>query len=230
MYVGGHGGVAASSDGGATWSQVGSLDGADVMGWAFAGDAVLVGGHPGVFISTNGGRSFEQRNDGLPATDIHGLGSDGTTIYASSPQVGVMVSRDRGESWEVVTDQAGQSFMGRILVDPEDPERLVAPDMQTGAAESTDGGRTWDPLGGVPGAMWVSWDPADTRHLVVTAMGGSAESMDGGGTWTEIQVPRGASVVELDPLDPKTLFAGALQGETASVWRSEDGGRSWKRL
>lgn len=228
LYVGGHGGVAVSTDGGSTWRQIDSLDGADAMGWAFTGERVLVGGHPGISASTDGGSIFEQRNQGLPATDIHALGGDEGILYAGSPQVGILTSEDGGETWDVVTDQAGQSFMGRILVDPEDPTHLMAPDMASGAAESTDGGRTWSALGGVSGAMWVSWDPADTDHVTVSAIGQAAESTDGGATWQQLQVPEGASIVEIDPEDPARLYAGVHEGENALVWTSTDGGRSWK--
>jgi photosystem II stability/assembly factor-like uncharacterized protein len=230
LYVGGHGGVAKTDDAGKTWAQIESLNGADAMGWAFTDEAILVGGHPGIFVSTDGGTTFEQQNEGLPATDIHGLGTDGTTVYAASPQVGILASGDQGATWEVRTDRAGHSFMGRILVDPGNPKRLIAPDMRGGAAESTDGGKTWVALGGVPGAMWVSWEESDTDHVIVTGMGIASESTDGGKTWTGLRVPSGVSVVEMDPDDPQTLHAGVLEGETAVVWRSTDGGESWTRI
>lgn len=229
LYVGGHEGVAASTDDGRTWQQIDSLDGADAMGWAFTEDAVLVGGHPGVFASTDGGATFESRNQGLPATDIHALGGEGEVVYAASPQVGVLSSRDGGATWEIVTEEAGQSFMGRILVDPDDTAHLVAPDMRAGAVESTDGGRTWEPLGGVQGAMSVTWDAEDTRHLVVSGMGQAARSTDGGQSWIPLKVPSGASVIEMAPDDPNLLYAGTLRGTEAVVSKSADGGESWMR-
>ena len=143
LYVGGHEGVAVSADGGATWEPLPTLRGADAMGWAFLGGRILVGGHPGLWVSDDGGRKFELRNAGLPATDIHALGAGGGVLYAASPQIGVFASTDGGRTWEVRTDRVGQGFMGRILVDPDDPEHVVAPDMGAGAVESTDGGRTW---------------------------------------------------------------------------------------
>jgi hypothetical protein len=227
LYVGGHEGVAVSTNGGASWRQVESLSGADAMGWAFAGDQVLVGGHPGLFISGDGGRTFEMRNEGLPATDVHALGAGEGVIYGASPAAGVFASTDDGKTWDVRTVEVGRSFMGRILVDPDDSAHLIAPDMQAGAAESTDGGRTWRALGGVGGAMWVTWDPRNTDHLIVSGMGAAAESTDGGASWRPISVPQGASVIEMDPTDRAVLYAGALDGTDAVISVSTDGGASW---
>jgi hypothetical protein len=229
MFVGGHHGVASSTDRGKTWRPVDSLEGADAMGWAFSDERVLVGGHPGLFVSEAGGGSFEQRNDGLPATDIHALGAGDEVIYAASPQLGVFASLDGGQTWEVRTQEVGHSFMGGILVDPKDPNHVVAPDMSAGAVESTDGGRTWRALGGAGGAMWVSWDPGDTGHIVVSAMDQAAVTTDGGRTWQPLEVPDGASLVEMDPDDPRTLYAGVHEGDAAVVWVSRDGGRTWTR-
>ena len=229
LYVGGHGGVAVSADRGRTWRQVESLDGADAMGWAFTDEAVLVGGHPGLFVSVDGGRTFRQDNEGLPATDIHALGSGAGVIYAASPPLGVFASTDGGASWEVRTDQVGQAFMGSILVDPRDPDHLVAPDMQAGAVQSSDGGRSWSVLGGVPGAMWVSWDPAATDRVVVSGVGQAALTEDAGRTWAQLSLPEGASVVEIDANDPDTLYAGVLEGTEAVVWISRDGGSTWTK-
>ncbi|MGH2811929.1 MAG: WD40/YVTN/BNR-like repeat-containing protein, partial [Actinomycetota bacterium] len=152
LWIGSHQGASVSTDGGRTWRVEPSLDGADAMGWAFVGDTILVGGHPGISVSTDGGQSFEQRNEGLPATDVHALGAGESVIYAASPAAGVFASTDGGSTWEMRTAEVGQAFMGRILVDPADEDHLLAPDMQAGAAESTDGGRSWTALGGVQGA------------------------------------------------------------------------------
>lgn len=229
LYVGGHQGVAVSTDGGGTWRQVPSLEGADAMGWAFTEDRVLVGGHPGLYVSDDGSRTFEQSNEGLPATDIHALGAGEGVIYAASPAAGVFASTDGGASWEVRTGQVGQSFMGRIVVDPRDPEHLLAPDMANGVVESADGGQTWSILTPLRGVMWVSWDPADPERLVATSMSAAMSSTDGGRTWEPIDVPEGVSIVEIDPRTSETLYAAALEGEEAVVWVSGDGGGTWNR-
>ena len=229
LYIGSHSGVSVSTDGGETWEVVESLNGADAMGWAFTKDLILVGGHPGISVSTDGGASFEQRNDGLPSTDVHALGAGDEVIYAGVAGVGTFASTDGGQSWEPRSEEFGGGFMGRIQADPADDGHILAPDMGAGAVESTDGGRTWDALGGVQGAMWVSWDQNDTDRIVVTTQGSAAESADGGKTWEAFEIPQGASIVEFSPHDPELLFAAVLEAPEASVYVSKDGGETWTR-
>lgn len=229
LFIGSHSGVSVSMDAGKTWVPIESLEGADAMGWAFTDEAIFVGGHPGIEVSTDGGQTFEPRNDGLPNTDIHALGAGEGVLYAASPGVGVLASTDQGESWEVRTEQVGQALMGAILVDPEDPEHLMAPDMSAGAVESTDGGRTWSALGGVEGAMWVTWDPSDTDHIIVTTTGSAMESTDGGSSWDAVDIPEGASLVEMSPDDPGVLYAAVLDAPEAHVFVSRDGGQTWRQ-
>ena len=229
LFIGSHSGVSVSMDAGKTWTPVESLEGADAMGWAFTDDAIFVGGHPGIEVSTDGGETFEPRNDGLPDTDIHALGTGDGVIYAGSPAVGVLVSTDQGQSWEIRTDQVGQAFMGQILVDPQDPEHLIAPDMHGGAVESIDGGRTWSARGGVQSAMWVTWDPSDTDHVIVATTGSAMESTDGGSSWDAFNIPEGASIVEMSPDDPNVLYAAVLDAPEAHVFVSRNGGQTWRQ-
>lgn len=229
LYIGSHQGVSVSTDGGETWEVVDSLNSADAMGWAFTDDLILVGGHPGLSVSAGGGLTFEQRNEGLPSTDVHALGAGDNVIYAGLAGVGTFASSDGGETWEPRSEEVGGAFMGRIQVDPSDDDHLLAPDMQRGAMESTDGGRTWKTLSGLQGAMWVSWNPEDTEHIVVTAQGAAAESTDGGQSWQPLEIPEGVSIVEFSPHDPESLYAAVLEAPEASVYLSRDGGDTWTR-
>ena len=229
VYIGSHSGVSVSTDGGQTWEAIESLNGADAMGWAFTDDAIYVGGHPGIQVSTDGGETFEPRNEGLPSTDVHALGAGEKVIYAGLAGVGTFASTDGGQTWEVRSEEVGGAFMGRIHVDPADDAHLIAPDMQGGAMESTDGGRTWSALGGVPAAMWVSWDESDIDHIIVTGQGAAAKSTDGGESWQPLEIPEGASIVEFSPHDSKTLYAAVLEAPEASVYVSEDTGKTWAR-
>jgi photosystem II stability/assembly factor-like uncharacterized protein len=76
--------------------------------------------------------------------------------------------------------------------------------------------------------MWVSWDPDDVGHIVVSAPGTAAVSQDGGRTWDPITVTDGASIVELSPADPQTMFAAAHDGSKVTISVSHDSGETWK--
>ena len=229
ISIGSHQGVSVSNDGGATWEVVESLNGADAMGWAFTDDEILVGGHPGLQVSTDGGETFEVRNEGLPSSDVHALGAGKNVIYVGLAGAGTFASEDGGTSWEPRSEEVGGAFMGRIVVDPNDDEHVLAPDMEGGAMESSDGGRSWRSLGGVPAAMWVTWDGSDTDHIIATTQGAAAETTDGGDTWSELEIPEGASIVEFSPDDPEVLYAAVLEDPVARVFVSRDGGARWER-
>lgn len=224
LYVGGHDGVAVSTDGARTWAPVPSLDGADAMGWAQTSSGLLVGGHPGLFRSTDGGAAFTSVDVGQ-VTDVHALGAAGDVAYLASPQAGLLASSDGGGTWEARNPGAG-GFMGTILVDAANPQRLLAPDMRAGLMASSDGGRSWGSLG-VPDAMAAAWDPADTRRLVAIGMNGGTASADGGRTWTPISLPTGSSAVTFSA-DGRSLYAAALDGDTAVVSPSSDRGATWQ--
>lgn len=231
LFTGGHQAVSVSEDSGRSWSAVESLQDADAMGWAVLDAGIWVGGHPGLELSTDGGRTFAPRDGGLPATDIHALGGTGSTLYAASPAAGFLASSDAGTTWEVRNPTVGQSFMGALLVDPSDPDHIVAPDMRAGAVQSLDGGRNWTALGGVPGAMWVSWDPANLDQIVVSGLSSTAVSRDGGASWEPVDAPPGSSLVQIDPADPATWYAASLSEDgTVAVSVSSDGGRTWDPL
>ncbi len=226
LYVGGHDGVAASTDGGKSWAPVTSLRGADAMGWAVTPAGILAGGHPGLFRSADGGSTFTKTAALGQVSDVHALGAAGTTAYLASPQAGLLTSSDGGLSWQPRNSSVGRSFMGTILVDPANPHRLIAPDMQNGLVTSSDGGTTWTSLGGPGGAMAAAWDPTNTQRLVAVGMNSGAISSDGGHTWTDLTLPAGTSAATFSA-DGTTLYAAALDGDTARTFASTDTGTTW---
>ena len=226
IYVSGHGGAGVSTDGGRTWQQISSLDDKDGMGWAVSGNDVLVGGHPGLYRSTNG-EPFTAVS-GLPVSDIHGLGGAGQSLYVASPQGGIFASTDAGRTWQP-RGTTGAGIMGTILVDPNSPNHLIAPDMNAGVVASTNGGRTWSPLGGPAGPMSVARSPVDVRELVAVGMDGAQRSSNAGREWAPMTTPAGTSAVVFDPTKPGRLLAAALSGDRAVVFASDDDGATWTR-
>lgn len=226
LYVGGHARSAVSRNDGKTWRDIASLEGADAMGWAVFKGTLLAGGHPGLYRSTDRGLTFEKLTGSSAVPDVHALGGAGGVLYLASPQSGFMASTDGGNTWETRNADMGQSFMGTILVDPGNTERLIAPDMASGLQSSSDGGRSWRSLGGPMGAMAASWNPTNTNEILAVGMQGAERSTDGGATWGAVQVPAGTSAVTYAP-DGQALYAGVLEGERAVVYRSTDDGESW---
>lgn len=112
------------------------------------------------------------RRHGLPDTDVHAFGAAGSTLYAAGPANGVIASTDGGKNWETRTDNAGQSFFGRILIGPNDDQHLVAADARAGAMESIDGGRAWRRLGVLSSGLCVRAAPAvDPSRCSVAGLG-----------------------------------------------------------
>ena len=222
LLVGGHGGAGYREPAGG-WTQIDSLDDKDVMGWAESGDRVLAGGHEGLYVSSDDGSTFDSVPD-LPVSDVHGLGASGRVVYLASPQGGVLVSSDGGETFQQRSSQ-GKDFMGTIWVDPNDPDVAIAPSMQDGAVKTTDGGRTWTALGSGMGSMSVAVGDGG-QSLFVIGMGDAQASTDGGETWNTETIPDGTSAAFYTS-DGKLVVA-ALDGDRADVY--EQAGAEWNQL
>lgn len=228
IFVGGHQAVSVSTDGGATWNEIEELRDADAMGWAFTDDAIYVSGHPGLNRSTDDARTFERINEGLPNTDVHAFGGADDVLYGSTPATGVFASDSGVGAWEVRNSTVGRSFFGRILVGPDDPERLIAADSAAGVASSDDGGRSWQLLdSGLQAATWVSRGGEDVGTIVASGPAGASLSTDGGDTWRLLDLPDGVTLVEAVPGTGDLLYAGRHDGSNVQVLVSRDGGESW---
>ena len=124
-----------------------------------------------------------------------------------------------------------------------------------GDYKSLDNGKTWKNMGLKTSEHIgkIILDPRDGNVVYVAAEGplwaaggerGLFKSLDGGQTWQPVlQVSRDTGVcdVALEPGNPETLYAAAYQrrrsvaafmagGPEGGIYKSENGGRTWRRL
>jgi photosystem II stability/assembly factor-like uncharacterized protein len=139
-------------------------------------------------------------------------------------------------AWKVTGPDGGDARA--FAVDPANPGHLYLGTTNSWLYESHDSGATWrrlaklDPEDGyVLDSIVV--DAANPSTLYVGAWkdssgGGLWISHDGGHKWVAVPSLKGQPVhaVIQAPSDARTLFAGTLEG----VYRTSDGGATWKRI
>jgi photosystem II stability/assembly factor-like uncharacterized protein len=137
-------------------------------------------------------------------------------------------------------------------------EGLHRPDLSVGDGiyKSTDAGATWTHLGLRDGQQisTMAVDPRDPNRLFVAVAGhpygpnperGIYRSTDGGQSFQRVLYKDeniGGNDVEIDPSDPKIVYAtlwearegpwenGEFSGSNAGIFKSTDGGKSWRPL
>ncbi len=137
---------------------------------------------------------------------------------------------------------------------------IIRPDLAigNGVYKSVDGGKTWRHLGLRDSQMiaMIEVDPNDPNRIFVAALGhpygpnaerGIFRSTDGGETFQKVLYKdeyTSGNDVRLDPNDANTVYATLWQqqqsfleggafgtsGETSGIFKSTDGGTTWKKL
>jgi hypothetical protein len=179
----------------------------------------------GVWRSTNAGQTFTSSWPANLTPSIGALAITPTgTLYAGTgegnpgggsvtfPGNGVYRSTDGGASW-APAGLAGSDRIGRLAIDPTNPNRIFA---------------------AATGSLFV---PGGVRGLYRTTDGGTTWQLVLAGT----TATTGAVDVAIDPTNPSRIFAvmwdhrrapeGRTYGGTGSgLFRSTDGGATWTRL
>ncbi|NBC16193.1 MAG: glycosyl hydrolase, partial [Bacteroidetes bacterium] len=236
-YFGGTGGgVWKTTDGGQTWGNIsdgyfgGSIGAVAVSEWD--PNVIYVGGGEktvrgnvshgyGMWKSVDAGKTWTQigltDSRHIPRVRIHPKNPD--LVYAAvlghlfgpNEQRGIYRSTDGGESWEQIHFVNENAGAVDLLMDPTNPRILYA----------------------------TFWRVRRTPYSLASGGEGSSlwKSTDGGDTWTELtgrdnglpQGTLGIIGVTVSPADPDRVWA-IVEAEDGGVFRSEDGGQTWRRI
>lgn len=177
----------------------------------------------GVWKSTNGGVQFKPVFEEYPQSigaikidpnhpDTVWVGTGETwTRNSTSVGDGIYKTTDGGDTWKKMG--LGQSErIARIIIHPDSPDTVFV---------------------AVPGHLW---DANEERGIFRTT--------DGGKSWEKvlyINENTGCSDIAIDPENPDILYAGMWEfrrtpwsfysgGEGSGLYKSEDGGNTWKKL
>lgn len=166
--------------------------------------------------------------------------TDPNTVYASTQEAGLLVSRDGGASWLFGGVGLPRAFALSLLALPQQPPRLLAGLNGTGVFASTDQAASWAfSAEGMNGGDVLAVAPDPNNADVVFASlpgGGLFRSDDSGDTWSEsrqgltVQRPR---VVAIDPTDSNRMYVGSVDpfdSLNGALLQSTDGGAVWNTL
>src|SRR6266705_2598925 len=178
----------------------------------------------GIFKTTDGGIHWEPIFDSQPVSSIGSLAvaaSDANVVWAGTGESfirshisvgsGIYRSLDAGKTWASMgLEKTGR--IGNVIIDPHHPEIVLAcalghaygPQPERGVFRTTDGGKSWEKV------LFVDENT-------------------------------GCSDMGMDANSPRILFAGMWQleihtygrtsgGPGSGLFRSADGGATWKRL
>ena len=215
---------------------------------------IVCGTRPGeIFISEDDGASWIRSNlnagtecwfiNTTRITSIHFDPVDTDTIWLTIEIDGVFRSSDRGRTWvRLVNGLADCDTHDLVFIDDDHGNRKILCSTEAGLHKSHDNGETWT-LVPVDCAPWLYWRSikhrADHGDVVLASVGDKPSgeagvmliSKDQGETWKQatLSEPVNSTIwtIATHPSNPMLLYFATIFGQ---IYRSEDGGESWKKV
>ncbi len=167
-------------------------------GWRTPWSMNSGGPNSGLYKSTDSGATWKQiQGHGWPEGIVGKIGvdvsrADSNRVYvileALEEKGGVYVSSDGGNNWTHPTDDHRLRhrpwYYTHTAADPQEVNTVYV--LNTGVFKSTDGGKTFAPLSGIPHGdhhdLWIA--PNNNKRMVNSNDGGATVTIDGGESWT----------------------------------------------
>ena len=249
-------GVYKSSDGGKTWKKVLYKDektGAVDLTFDASNPHVLfaalwqmnrtpyslTSGGPGsgLYKSTDDGETWKQLTEhGLPKgvwgrVGVAVSGADPQRVYAliEAAEGGLYRSDDGGENWSRVNQDHRFTqrawYFTHVFADPKSVDTVYI--LNTGMYRSTEGGKTFAPLGAPHGdhhGLWI--DPDNPERMINGNDGGATVSIDGGKTWSTQQNQPTAQFYHViaDNRFPYYVYGAQQDNSTVAIASEGEGG------
>lgn len=197
-------------------------------------------------------------------TEVLGVPGNRNILYASFASGGFWRSMDAGKSWSSLFDTEATLSIGSFAVHPTNPNTIYIGTGESnifrasltgmGMYKSTDGGKTWAPIGleNTGTIARVVLHPSDPNIVYAATTGnewsynkdrGLYKSTNGGKSWKRLisEDPNGIIDLVMHPTDPNTLYAASWNRlrlrwsdptpqDGDYIWKSTNGGKSWQKL
>lgn len=203
-------------------------------------------GGPSLYRSVDGGVSWQYLPTGLRGSTISTLwmgGSGRSTLFAGISGGGVFRSDDRGGVWSLKAAGLPKGAAVNALAGPISQSNVVYAATTEGVFKTVDSGVGWMPTssGLSPGTVVaIATHPYSPDVVYAATLSGVFKSINGGATWlaSSSGMPGTAGGAEppqfdvgslaVDPSNPAVVYAAGSGGEYASVFKSIDGGETWR--
>ncbi|MCH2464093.1 MAG: glycosyl hydrolase, partial [Gemmatimonadetes bacterium] len=198
------------------------------------------GAGSGLWKSTDGGDNWHRIENGLPelmgktAIDVSRANPNRVfAIIEADPDGGIYRSDDRGDSWELVSDnwsaRARAWYYIEIFTDPVDQETVYV--LNAPMMKSIDGGRNFTNVSVPHGDTHDLWiNPNDGDVMINANDGGANVSFNGGASWSTQQNQPTAQFyrVNVDNRFPYYVYGGQQDNSSVAIASRGAGGITWK--
>ncbi len=194
---GGNIGFQKSVNGGFNWSKVSDGENGPIDFHAMAISPVnpnlIYGWYQGnIQRSSDQGESWEIVNSDLLPIQLVADSQDEDVVYAATQGSGVVVSRDKGVSWTILSPELGAGFTSAVAIQPENSKVLLTfGENLGGMGKSIDAGATWkkvnEPFNGDV-VLHIAFSSVNPNIVYALTLENSIyKSTDAGETWTSIR-------------------------------------------
>jgi photosystem II stability/assembly factor-like uncharacterized protein len=202
-----------------------SLDGTHVHGLAWDPadpDRLLIATHHGLIALEDGAlEAVSERRDDFMGFSVHPSGN-GVYLASGHPpgggNLGVIISRDAGRTWEMLSPGAGGPVdFHQLDVSKANPEIIAG--VYGSIQASRDGGRTWTVTGPPPAPMiGLALSAATPEKVYAATQAGLFESPDLGSSWVKSSTSSEAPATMVTTMADGTVFVYDV--ENGLTWKA----------